>query len=296
MSFEESAHDDLDVSMTSQVDDDESTIDELRRQLKERDDQIRQKDEAMKMMGENYRAKIREMKIEIKQLKEEGSKIANLFGRGPRYNEFLPAMQCLGVKCLSYGMSARHLNLCLEEVADVLDLPEKSVPAPRTFSDWRQDLMPGFNQDLIDEFITKVDSFSILTDCTSMSGTSKISAIGLAECGNEGNFVVLDFYPSMARTGDELFEQIKSRIEKQPLKDLIIKKAKNLMSDQGSTQLRANSMLIKYFDESPLRQSSPPMFVVWCGMHTIINVDGRLCRNMFKNSENAFKLHQLLKR
>ena len=296
MSFEESVDNDLDVSMCSQQDDDSSTIEELRRQLKERDEVIRQKEESMTLMGENYRAKVRELQSEIKELKNEGSRIENLFARKKRYNEFVPEMKCLSIKCLSYGMSARHLNYCLEEVAHALDLPDNVVPSDRTLRDWRQNLMPGYNQELIDEFIKTVDSFSMLMDCTSMSGSSKISAIGLAECGNESNCIVLDFYPSNARTGDDLFNQIKKRIERQNLSELIIKKTKNLMTDQGSTQVRANRLLMEYFNQSPHRQNVAPLITIYCGLHTTINCDSRLCRNMLDQSKDAFTLHQLLKR
>ena len=295
MSFDESLDGNLDVSMASQQSEADEIAD-LRRQLKESQEELRRKDEGMSLMGENYRAKVRELQSEIKQLKNEASNINNVFGRKKQYNEFLPAMKCISIKCLSYGMSARHLNYCLEEVAHALDLPDNVVPSDRTLRDWRQNLIPGYNQDLINDWIKSVDSFSMLMDCTSMSGASKISAIGLAECGNEANCIVIDFYPSTARTGPELFEQIKKRIERQPLKEMIFRKTKNLMSDQGSTQVRANKLLVEYFNGSDFRQNIAPLFIVYCGMHTVINVDSRLCRNMMKESNDAFILHQLLKR
>ena len=116
-------------------------------------------------------------------------------------------------------------------------------------------------------FWTELKTVSL--DDTAMAGSEKVSAIGIAEVGNESNVIVMDLCYTTAKTGDQLYEQIRERILRQPLADMIIRKTKNLMTDMGSQQIRANRLLIDFLNDHPARaEIAAKVFSIFCGMHT----------------------------
>ena len=276
MSFEEDGDaiddndDDLDVSMSSQksINDLDRTISDLRHQLELRDQTIR-------VMAENHRARVAEMEAKIKELESrsasevENCLLENFFGHAPLYNQFKPPMRTLSMKCLSFGISSVQIRFMLAELADVLNRAENDIPSSRTLRDWRQIDMPKHNQELINEFVQRVDEISLLLDDTAMAGSEKVSAIGISEVGNESNCIVMDLCYTSAKTGDQLFDQIRDRILRQPLADMIIRKTKNLMTDMGSQQTRANRLLLDFLNNHSAREGvDAQVFSIFCGMHT----------------------------
>ena len=273
MSFEESADVDLDVSMTSQPD--------YEKRVADLEHQLRLKNETMELMAENHRAQVAQLQARIKELESRSvSELDDFFGHTPMYNQFKPPMRSFSIKCLSFGISSVQIRYMLKELADVLNRAEDGVPAARTLRDWRQLDMPKYNRELINEFVEKVDELSLLLDDTAMAGSEKVSAIGIAEVGNESNCIVMDLCYTSAKTGDELFSQIRDRILRQPLAEMIIRKTKNLMTDMGSQQVRANRLLLEFLNSHPAREGiDAEVFSMFCGMHT-----GRVVLNNVYNN------------
>ena len=259
---------------------------------------LRSQNEMLKAERDMYREKVKEL------LQSQGEeKIGELFGKksistrengSGRQATFKEPMFRLCLRSLAFGIPGRHLAFVLQAVADQLDLADESTPSERTLVRWREERLPVINERVLEKFIDDSQWIALMVDCSALRTPLKVSAIVLGSDTHECK--LFDIIESEAKNGDQLADQIYRRISDHPLKEAIVSKLKHIQSDMGSSQKRANEILVRKFESAQERQGMPPVEIVYCGLHTVINGDARLNGYMMKECKKAAELHMFLKR
>ena len=223
------------------------------------------------------KAELERVKKELQQEKEEkaelkrenealkGSELGQLFGKAKKWNQFQPRMQCVALKALSKGIEASHVHFVVDEIANTLGFRSSDVPSYPTIARWRDESIRPLVEKQLNEFIEAAEYLTLSLDCTSMSGTAKVSCLLLINQDHENK--LMDLVPSIAANGEELKDQVLSRLYAQSKATEIITKLRAIQSDLGPVQLKCNRLMIEQLEASPHRQGRPSIAQLNCGMH-----------------------------
>ncbi|QQP42564.1 Hypothetical protein FKW44_017271 [Caligus rogercresseyi] len=282
--------DDLDVSMYEEPE--EITVNKLQEKIKELEGKLAvttvERDEA--------RAEVTRLENVVKS--GQPDPIKSLFGKtmsptksngSGGVKKFQRQMEKIGLQAVSFGVAGRHCNYVLKLVAFELGLEADDVPSTRTLNDWRQKRLPVLIKRQISERILAAEHVGILVDDTALRAPLKMSAIGMV-CSS-GTYTLVDMVQTDAKNGEQLADQVIRRLELLPQFESFRLKLKYIQSDQGSSQVKANRLIVDHFNNMPERQGLPPLISIYCGLHTIINVDSRLTSYL---AASCPKAHELL--
>ncbi|QQP35332.1 Hypothetical protein FKW44_023515 [Caligus rogercresseyi] len=282
--------DDLDVSMYEEPE--EITVNKLQEKIKELEGKLAvttvERDEA--------RAEVTRLENVVKS--GQPDPIKSLFGKtmsptksngSGGVKKFQRQMEKIGLQAVSFGVAGRHCNYVLKLVAFELGLEADDVPSTKTLNDWRQKRLPVLIKRQISERILAAEHVGILVDDTALRAPLKMSAIGMV-CSS-GTYTLVDMVQTDAKNGEQLADQVIRRLELLPQFESFRLKLKYIQSDQGSSQVKANRLIVDHFNNMPERQGLPPLISIYCGLHTIINVDSRLTSYL---AASCPKAHELL--
>ena len=292
MSLDESTIDPADVSMTEEVDElteAKALITKLQGQLAVAE---AERDEARDEVARLKAAAAQDQESELSELfgKRTIATRSNGSGRQMKYKE---PMYRLCLRALAYGVPARHLAFVLQAVADQIGQPEESTPSCSTLTRWRAEEMPVHNERQLETFITNASWLALMLDCSALRTPLKVSAIVLGS--DTMQVKLLDIIESEAKTGENLADQVERRLNAHPMGSVIISKLKHIQSDMGSSQKKCNELLVQRFAAKEVRNGMPAIEIVFCGLHTIINVDNRMKRFLAQECQLASRLHTCLK-
>ena len=90
---------------------------------------------------------------------------------------------------------------------------------------------------------------------------------GLAFINEQHQYFLADLYSSENRTGEELSNQVLERLGDLKIREQVKLKTRYIMSDMGSTAVRASKNLKAWFDAE--RIESDHVMIQFCAMHTV---------------------------
>ena len=79
-----------------------------------------------------------------------------------------------------------------------------------------------------------------------------------------GDYHLLDMCRSLNKTGQDLFEQVLARVEQAPHPDLIRRKVRFLMTDQGSVAVNAAKRIAAHLNAN---RTGNKVTIMYCHMH-----------------------------
>ena len=287
------------VNQTSEVVNDlQSKVDELEKQLSEALASNKEKDE-----------KIAQLEAEL----AASGRANNLFKRRSKYTRRMSSgkmsgkvlvygseLNALAVACIAEGIPAAHLKRMLDALAFVCDLivtDDHRVPNSDWFVKKRLDLK-SLNDDQLMSFVNDANYLTVSYDETSMHA-HKIGCLGLTN--HLGEYMAASFELVVGRKGVDLAADMYNAIDKLKSVDdsgvtlatLIRQKIVALMSDRSRVQECGNRHFAQLMNNHEDRVGMEELIIMVCMMHTASNAEDKFTKEL---NEDTLRMFSLIRR